>query len=553
MFKKHEAITLQKHTKLAMKSTYQYISLVFIFSTLSSICFAQKSTVERPRLIVGIMIDGLQQNHIDMLSPYFETQGLNNFFEQGVVVKNAGYNIISAGSASDIATVMTGSIPFYHGIAGDKYYDRLSDKIQSVIYDNQEIGIGTNETYSAHNLLSTSILDELNLAYPGKAKTYAIAIDPEKAIMLGGHTANSVAWIDDINMKWATTGYYREGLNKSADRMNIDGSFLNVNSRTWKPLYPIKTYRAAANENKRSFDYKTTERKSKNSPETILRTTPSANSLVAELGMKIISEEQLGSDITPDMLMLQFTVRTPNEKVYSVQSVEKEDIYLRLDKDIKSLLDEINRKVGLDKTLLFLFANQTDNYSPTELGKNKIPAGYFSASRSMALVNSYLMALYGQEKWILGYFGKNIYLNRQKIEEKKLKLNEIQELVASFMVDFEGVQSASPALKILNSGISGNIETSRIRNSIHKLSVGDVIFNLMPGWLELDEKMNPVGESNTIINYSPVCFLGWKLKPQVVKTTYLMIDIAPTISEILGIQFPNACMGKPIIEVLENK
>ncbi len=536
-----------------MRFSHLFYPTSLIFILLSNICLAQKSTIERPRLVVGIMIDGLQLNHVEMLSANFQPQGLNKFFEQGVVVKNAGYNIISAGSSSDIATVMTGSIPFYHGIAGDKYYDRLSDKIQTVIYDDQEIGIGTNQTYSAHNLLSSNILDEVNLAFPDKAKTYAVAIDPEKAIMLGGHTANSVAWIDDINMKWATTGYYREGLNKSADRMNIDGSFKNLNSRSWKPLYDIKTYRAASNGSHRSFDYKPTERKAKNSAETILRTTPSANSLVVELGMKIISEEQLGTDNIPDMLMLQFTVRTPNEKIYSLQTTEKEDMYLRLDKDIQSLLQEIDRNVGLNKTLLFLFSNQTDNYSPTELGKNKIPAGYFSASRSMALVNSYLMALYGQERWIIGYYGKNIYLNREKIEEKKLKLNEIQELVANFMLDFEGVQSASPAQKILNSNISGNSETSRLRNSMHKLSVGDVVFNLMPGWLELDEKMNPVGESNSIINYSPVCFLGWKLKPQVIKTPYLMTDIAPTLSEILGIQFPNACLGKPIVEVLENK
>lgn len=536
-----------------MKLSHCFSSTLFALSILGNVCLAQKQSIERPRLVVGIMIDGLQQNHIDMLSPYFETQGLNKFFEQGVVVKNAGYNIISAGSSSDIATVMTGSIPFYHGISGDKYYDRINDKIQSVIYDDQEIGIGTNETYSAHNLLSTSILDEINLTYPGKAKTYAIAIDPEKAIMLGGHTAKSVAWIDDINMKWATTGYYQEGLNKSADRMNMDGSFKTLNTRTWKPLYAIKTYRAALNGNLNSFDYKPTEKKSKNSQATIIRTTPLANSLVADLAMKIISEEQLGSDINSDMLMLQFTVRTPNEKIYSIQSAEKEDMYLRLDKDIQTLLQEIDKKVGLDKTLLFLFTNQTDNYSPTELGKNKIPAGYFSASRSMALVNSYLMALYGQEKWIVGYYGKNIYLNREKIEEKKLKLNEIQELVASFMLDFEGVQSASPAYKILNANFSGNTETSRIRNSMHKSSVGDVVFNLMPGWLELDDKMNPVGESNSIVNYSPVCFLGWKLKPQIIKTPYLMTDIAPTISEILGIQLPNACLGKAIIEVLENK
>ena len=76
------------------------------------------------------------------------------------------------------------------------------------------------------------------------------------------------------------------------------------------------------------------------------------------------------------------------------------------------------------------------------------------------------MALYGQERWILGYYGKNIYLNHEKIEEKKLKLADIQELVSNFMLDFEGVQYASPAHKILNANSSGNTETCLLYTSL---------------------------------------------------------------------------------------
>ena len=535
-----------------MRFSLRYFFLILVITNICGSVFAQPSVVERPRLVVGIMVDGMQQKHLDLLWSYFDPHGFKKIVGQGTNLRNVSYNVVSAGNASDVATVMTGSVPYYHGVAGEKYYSRANDKVQSIIADDQQIGIGTKETVSAHNLLSSTILDELMLAYPDKSKCYAVAIDAEEAIMMGGHTAKSVAWIDDVHLKWISTGYYKDGLSRLADDMNVNGSFKTLSTKTWKPLFAINTYKSAPKNNKRDgFSYDPTDKKSKNSSESILKKTPSANSLVAELGLKLITEEQMGIDNVPDMMMLQFTVRTPNEKFFSLQSAEKEDMYLRLDKEIQFLLQQIEKKIGLDKTLVFMFGNQTDVHSPTELGENNIPAGYFSANRSMALVNTYLMALYGQERWITGYYGKNIFLNKQKIDEKKLNFKEFQLTVADFMLEFEGIQAAFPTSVILSMGANAGSETARLRNSTHKNSVGDVIITLLPGWLEVDEKMNPVGESNAIIPYAPVYFYGWQIKPQVVSTPYQVTDIAPTLSKVLNISMPNACVGKPIVEIGE--
>ena len=532
--------------KLFFRSPFLTLALLFC---IGSIC-AQSTATERPRLVVGIMIDGLQQSHLEKMMNSFDPGGFKLLVQQGAKLSNVSYNIVSAGNAADIASVVTGSVPFYNGVVGNRFYNRLSDKVQSIIADDQEIGIGTSETVSAHNLLSSTVLDELMMSFPGRAKSYAVAIQPEDAIMLGGHTAGSVAWIDDVFLKWVTTGYYREGLNRAADQMNVNGEFRNVIGTSWQPLYAISTYQAASkNKNIEAFNYRPTDKKSKQTSATILKNTPAANRLVAELGYKIIEQEQLGMDDVPDMLMLQFTVRTPNEKLFSLHSAEKEDLYLRLDKEIQILIRQIEAKIGVDKTLFFMFGNQTDQHSPSELGENNIPAGYFSANRSMSLVNTYLMALYGQERWITGYYGKNIFLNKQKIEEKKLNLREMQQTVADFMHEFEGVHSAYPAYQLLNMGGSADAETSRLRNSVHKNSIGDVIISLMPGWLEVDEKLNPVGESNAIVSYSPVCFYGKNIKAQQISTPYRMSDIAPTLSRLLNIPLPNACIGNPIVEL----
>ncbi|MDO9152095.1 MAG: alkaline phosphatase family protein [Paludibacter sp.] len=531
--------------RFSTNSFFIIISLIFF-----SLAISAQAT--RPRLVIGIMVDGLQQKHIDELWNTFDDNGFKRFIRDGVNFRNVHYNIVSAGNASDIANVMTGSIPFYNGVTGNYIFDRRTSTIQSILQDENEIGIGTKQTFSAFKLQSSTIADELKMAYPDKSKSFAVAIHPESAIMLGGHTANSVAWIDDINLRWVTTGYYTEGLSRWADEMNVNGEFKSISSRKWEPIFPLRSYwisRLTGNK-ANNFEYHPTDRKSKLSPETLLKKTPSANSLVAELALKTVMNENLGTDDYPDLLMLQFTVRIPKERLNALNTTEKEDIYVRLDREIQNLTDKVNKKLGIENVLYFMFANQTDPYSPNELGEKKIPAGYFSANRSMALLNSYLMALYGQEKWVENYFGKNIYLNKRKIEERKLNFYEVQRVVCDFMLDFEGVQAAYTLSELLSMGVDNNSEKARIRNSIHKSNVGDVVISLMPGWLELDENYGFIGESGSVMTKTPFYIYGWKIKPQTVEKSYLTADIAPSLSRILNIPFPNACIGKVMEEIV---
>jgi len=534
-----------------MRFSVHNIFLINVLFLVSINLNAQSPFTERPRLVVGIMVDGLQQRHIDLLWNYFDPNGLKKIIGQGTNCRNVSYNIISAGNASDIASVMTGTTPYYSGIVGDYFYNRSDGETQSILQDDNQVGIGTDQTLSAHKLLSSTLADELMLAYPNKSKSYAVAQGAEEAIMLGGHTANSVAWMDDVNMKWITTGYYKDGLSHWADEMNVNGTFRNYATKLWEPLFNINTYfsKPDREDKKLGFVYDPTSKKNKKSSNTILRNTPSANSMVADLGLRILAGEQLGNDIYPDILLLQFSVRTPFERTTALQSAEKEDMYLRLDRDIQNILQKIDSQVGLDKTLVFMFGNQTDIHSPTELGENKIPAGYFNADRSLALLSSYLMAIYGQEKWISGYYGKNIFLNKEKIEEKKLNFKSIQQTVADFMLDFEGIQSAYTSSQVLTMGGNENSEMARIRNSTNKNCIGDIIITLLPGWVEVDSKRNPVGESNAIFSNAPLYFYGWKIKPQNISTSYKMTDIAPTVSYLMNLPMPNASIGEPINEL----
>jgi len=77
----------------------------------------------------------------------------------------------------------------------------------------------------------------------------------------------------------------------------------------------------------------------------------------------------------------------------------------------------------------------------------------------------------------------------------------------------------------------------------------DIIITLLPGWVEVDSKRNPVGESNAIFSNAPFIFYGWKIKPQNISTSYKMTDIAPTVSYLMNLPMPNASIGEPINEL----
>jgi len=531
------------------KAFFRLLGFLFIFH-FSFFHFSFANPPERPRLVVGIMIDGLQHNHINDLQEHFVTGGLNVIFENSTVLKQVRYNIVSAGNASDVATIMTGTTPNFHGVAGNQFFNRRAAQEESILHDPNEVGIGTSHRFSAHRLLASTLTDELVLATNNRSRTHVVAIDPETAIMMGGHTARSVSWIDDVFTRWVTTGYYVGGLSRHADRMNADGSFRRIADTRWTPLHSTNTYSWNFDGTSRSFSHQPSTRRERSASQTILRTTPSANTLVTELAAELIREERLGRGTHTDMLMLQYTVRTPNELFTAVRSIEKEDMYLRLDREIRRLLDRIRTDVGIENTLFFVFGNNSSTHTPLELGENRIPSGYFNAHRSIALLSTFLMAIYGQERWVLGYSSRNIFLNRRLIEERNLSLQEVQQVVADFMIEFEGIRTAYTAHQIQIQPQSTDRAAVNVRNSHHKLSGGDVVISLLPGWLEVDNQNNPVGEIMSNNSQIPVFFYGWRMKRQQINALHYITDLAPTLSRLMGIPTPNASIGNVIETII---
>ncbi len=520
------------------------ITIGIIFS--STVLAQYHRTDEKPQLIVNVLVEGLQPEHVSRLWNYFGEGGFKRLISEGTFFQNTQFNYVAGGSTSDCASLMTGTFPAHHGILGDKFFEQKTREITSITFDGKSVGIGSQENHSPANLFASTYTDVLKVSTNSQSKVFSVALNASNAVLLGGHTANCAIWLDTETGKLATSSYYEKGLPSWCDKMNTDLSLDNMTDFIWQPLYAPFTYNyfSAKNTSSKDFLYKAEKYKTVEERITAFKSTPFANKLIRKLAIETISKEKLGKTIITDVLSLQFTVNPLIEANQELLSSEKEDMYLRLDKEIKLLLDSIDLLVGKENSLVILTANQSSDFSLETMKNNRINCGKFNASRAMALLNNYLMLLNGQGNWVEGYFSKNIYLNRRLAEKKGLDFKKIQYQAEQFMMEFQGVQSVYTTENLAYTSGTDYDLTQKIKNSVNYKRSGTIIFTLLPGWVEVDGNDNIISLSERTHQQTFTVFYGFDIKPQKITQQIQFVDIAPTLCSLLSIPLPNACVGK---------
>lgn len=253
--------------------------------------------------------------------------------------------------------------------------------------------------------------------------------------------------------------------------MNISSHMQEMLQKTWTPRMGMGEYlHPTKQEKSKSFSYPVSKD---------LLHTPIANTMIIELALALQEQEKLGRGVGRDMLLLQLNVQSPKAMSDRIHSAEQEDMYLCLNQDLGYLIEQLNKRIGSEYELLVI-GRPRQGISADMLQASGMTLQRFNVDRAAALINTYLMALYGHERWVDGGYMNSIYLNRTLIEQKKLSLANVQRQVAGLLLEFEGIEGAYPQSDIpLLQGETGSL----IRESSNKRTSGDVVFILQPCWM----------------------------------------------------------------------
>ena len=520
---------------------------------------------EKPKLIVTIVVEEMRYDFLDRFYNQFEHEGFKKLLLEGSLCKNTHINYMFTQSSPGYASIVTGSNPSVHGIVADQWYKNINESKIKSTQNSRYKTIGSKSKYGEHapkQLITSTISDELKLI-DSQSKVFSIGLEAPAAVLSGGHMANAAYWLDDATGQWISSRYYLDSLPSWVREFNQKESYKTYLNRKWNTVRNIDKYTKSRNDtseyetgfgaHKNTFPYDIAELSGINSnyPNySILKTIPFGNSYTKDFAINTILNENLGKDAHTDFLMLNFTASKNISNRFGPLSVEVEDTYLRLDQELEHLLTFLEEEIGKHNVLIILTSNHGVAYAPKYLEEKRIPSGNFKSTYSIALLKSYLNASYGKGDWVKLYYNQQIYLNRLLIEDSKLKLEDVQQKVVDFMIQFDGIANAVSSSTLMRSEFTKGIY-KKMQNSFNQRRSGDVMLNLKPGWLEDITQTSSSNSPYVYDTHIPLIWYGWRIKRQEVSDKVDIIDIAPTISYLLNITKPNGSTGKALNGLLK--
>ncbi len=539
-----------------------YMRPFLLFIILLNILFnlnvnSQNSYVpERPKLIIGIVVEGMRYDYLLRYWDKYGDKGFKKLISKGVLCENAQYDYLITQSSVGYSTIVTGTQPSEHGIVGDYWQNRFRNDKVYCVEDRKVKSIGDDSISigkSPKQMFVSTFADELKISDFKLSKVIGISPKDYAAVLSAGHLGNGAYWIDKKTGSWVSSSYYTKQLPYWVRRFNEKKIADIYLSKEWSTLLLQNKYTASLSDNNsyekgfsgnsRTFPYNLQELRLNWEDYDLLTHTPFGNTYTKDFAISAVVNEDLGKDDYPDFLSISFTANANISKLFGIRSIEIEDAYLRLDKDLEHFLNFIDDYIGHENVLIFLTSDRGDNDSPEFLKGINMPGGYINMKSTMSLTKSYLRAVYKKGGFIQSYYDNQIYLDRSIIEDSHISLSEVQQKTASFLINFKGITHVITSLDLDTKNYTKGA-LQKAQNGYQKKRSGDIIINLAPGY-------RVKGDNNSCSGYRyythvPLIWYGWRIKKGKIKKPVSIIDIAPTISDFMKISYPNASTGKPI-------
>jgi hypothetical protein len=502
----------------------------------------------------------------DYLYRYYDRYsegGFKRLLNQGFSCENAYINYLPSYTAVGHTCVYTGSVPSITGITGNEWTDQLTGARVYCTDDSTVHSVGVNASadgkMSPRNLFVSTITDELRMATNYQSRVVGVSLKDRAAILPAGHTANAAFWMDDASGNFISSSYYMNKLPPEVEKFNQEKNIDRYLGSDWNTLYPISTYVESDSDNE-SYEGKLPGETTSKFPHHIkaayakspvsFRITPFGNSITLDFAKTLLDAYRLGQGPATDFLAINCASTDYVGHVFGPNSIEVEDVYLRLDLDLAAFFSALDTKLGKGRYLVFLTADHGAAHAVDYSKKNRIPADFFSTSDILENLDHLILQKYGIAKTIRSGENYQINFDLAKISDAHADFDGIKKLVTDYLKKQPGVSFVVDMDRIGEAPIPDPIKKMIINGYNFKRS-GQIEVIFQPGWLESYARTGSThGGWNPYDTHIPLIFMGWDIHPGASVTRVQMTDIAPTLATLLHIQAPNGNIGTPIVDLL---
>ena len=474
---------------------------------------------ERPKLVVGIVVDQMRWDYLSRYYDRFGTGGFRRLLDQGYSFDNCLIDYVPTVTAIGHTSAYTGTTPAFHGICGNsfcidgrKVYCCSDSTVAPVGTDNAKAG-----SMSPVNLLATTIGDQLRLHTDFRSKVIGVSYKDRAAILPAGHSANAAYWLDLKNRQFITSTYYMPQLPQ------------------W-----VKDYNAELLKNKEFKQYKQD-----------VGLYPVAGTITADMAIAALEGERLGQGSETDMLCVSFSQTDVIGHKWGTRGEHTDAAYLELDKDLARLLDALDRRVGEGNYLVFLTADHGAAHNWQFMQDHRLHGGQWPSGDVRAALEQYIAARLGNQRPVVqAIYDYRFFLDHASIAAQGLDLQRVKQAAIDFLRQSPNIQFVVDYEQAATAPIP-DVLRERILKGYHYRRSGDIIAVVEPGFYDYGPWSSPVGtthgEWNPYDAHIPLLFYGWHVPHGASPAEVHITDIAPTVCALLHIQQPNACVGKSLI------
>lgn len=483
--------------------------LILLLLACSLIGHAQ---VNRPKLVVGIVVDQMRWDYLYYYNKEFVEGGFKRLLAEGYSCENTMIPYIPTVTAIGHSSIYTGSVPALTGILGNSFF--INGKNTYCCGDDnvQSVGSSSKEgKMSPRNLLASTIGDELKLATDFKSKVIGVALKDRAAILPAGHSADAAYWWDTSAGHFVTSTYYMDKLPSWAVDFN--------KKHQQKPGFDIKS-------------------------------KPQGVTMTFDMAEAALKNERLGLGTETDMLAVSVSSTDIIGHMYSTRGSEIHDAYIQLDRDLDRFFNTLDAQVGRGNYLVFLTADHGGSHNPNFMRSHKLAAGGFAGWDLTKEINKELQQSFGTKaNFILGENALRIYFDRKSIAEAGLELAKVKAKAKQLLEKKENIAYVVDYDNVATQPIAQPIR-ERIINGYNRERGGDLLIITNPGWVNCPSSPDYKGTNHGLWNpddsHIPLIFMGWGITSGATSHPTSMTDIAPSVCSMLHIQMPNACVGNPV-------
>jgi len=538
-----------------------------------------------PRLILQITVDQLRGDLPGRFLSQMGQGGFRYLMEEGIWYADAQYAHANTETIVGHTSLATGADPSAHGMVANVWLDRESGKLAYNIEDSAyriltpggdvdkdaEIDptqrVASTDGRSPRAIQVSTFSDELAIRTAGQAKIFAVSVKDRGAVSMAGH-AGKAFWFSKKSGEFVSSSYYYDRYPDWVELWNRQGHPQAYADTSWDLLKGRSSYVMGEADDRpweisfgsfgRVFPHPYGAADNKYFT-TLLTLSPAGDELTLKFAKSLMAAEQLGQDEVTDYLAVSFSSTDYVGHLFGPASLETEDNLLRLDRTLADLFAYVDKRVGLKNTLIVLSADHGTPEVPDYMNTLGISAKYVDTGawdRSPAIAAIKQRFDIGEEI-IQSYFHPYVYLNRDLIKAKGLDQAELEKTIAEEIMKLEGVALAvsSTALR------EGNLpDTPLIRSVLKNYSPkrsGDIFLVFQPHYFISDfDGMTVAATHGSPWSYDrfvPVAFAGGTLKPQRIYRPIEPLDIAPTLSAVVGAKPPSGARGVPLVEVLQGR